>query len=99
MAIGLAGCTRVRSDSIEVRSDTRRALNFGFGAKLCIHPRQVAVVHEALAPSADELAWARRVIAADAAAAGAAVQLDGKMVDLPVVLQARRTVARLRGEQ
>lgn len=93
------GVTVAIGDDARLRADTRRALNFGFGAKLCIHPRQVAVVHEALAPSADELAWARRVIAADAAAAGAAVQLDGKMVDLPVVLQARRTVARLRDEQ
>lgn len=93
------GVTVAIGDDARLRADTRRALNFGFGAKLCIHPRQVAVVHEALAPSADELAWARRVIAADAAAAGAAVQLDGKMVDAPVVLQAKRTVARLRDEQ
>jgi citrate lyase subunit beta/citryl-CoA lyase len=54
----------------------------------------VAVVHEALAPTESELDWARRVIAADEAAAGAAVQLDGRMVDLPIVLQARRTLAR-----
>ncbi|GAA4336663.1 CoA ester lyase [Variovorax defluvii] len=78
-----------------LRADTQRALNLGFGAKLCIHPRQVAVVHEALSPSAEEIAWAERVLAADAASGGAAVQLDGKMVDLPVVLQARRTMARL----
>jgi citrate lyase subunit beta/citryl-CoA lyase len=90
------GVTAAIGDDARLRADTRRALNFGFGGKLCIHPRQVAVVHDALAPSAEELAWARRVIAADAAAAGAAVQLDGKMVDLPVVLQARRAIARLR---
>jgi citrate lyase subunit beta/citryl-CoA lyase len=41
-----------------------------------------------------ELDWARRVIVADEAAAGAAVQLDGRMVDLPVVLHARRALAR-----
>ena len=92
------GVTTAIDDDDRLRRDTRRALNFGFGAKLCIHPRQVAVVHEALAPAADEIDWARRVIAADAAAAGAAVQLDGRMVDLPVVLQARRTLARLRGQ-
>lgn len=92
------GVTTAIDDDERLRRDTRRALNFGFGAKLCIHPRQVAVVHAALAPAADELEWARRVIAADAAAAGAAVQLDGKMVDLPVVLQARRILARLRSQ-
>jgi citrate lyase subunit beta/citryl-CoA lyase len=92
------GVTTAIDDDDRLRRDTRRALNFGFGAKLCIHPRQVAVVHDALAPEVDEIDWARRVLAADAAAAGAAVQLDGKMVDLPVVLQARRVLARLRDQ-
>ncbi len=45
-------------------------------------------------PAAAEVAWARRVIAADAAAGGAAVQVDGRMIDAPVVLQARRLLAR-----
>ncbi|HET9471182.1 MAG TPA: CoA ester lyase, partial [Usitatibacter sp.] len=69
---------------------------FGFGGKLCIHPRQVPVAHEAFAPDAAELAWARRVVDADAAAGGRAVQLDGRMVDLPVVSLARLTLARAR---
>jgi citrate lyase subunit beta/citryl-CoA lyase len=54
----------------------------------------VQVIHEACAPTEDELHWARRVLEADEAAGGAAVQVDGRLVDLPVVLQARRTVAR-----
>jgi len=53
----------------------------------------VAAVHAALPPTDAELEWARRVLAADAASGGAAVQLDGRMVDTPVVLQARRTLA------
>lgn len=80
-----------------LRNDTRRALRLGFGGKLCIHPNQIAVVHEAMSPSAAEVEWAERVLAADAASSGAAVQLDGRMVDLPVVLQARRTLARAGG--
>ncbi|SDH83376.1 CoA ester lyase [Variovorax sp. OV700] len=80
-----------------LRGDTRRALRLGFGGKLCIHPHQIAVVHESMSPSAAEVAWAERVLAADAASGGAAVQLDGRMVDLPVVLQARRTLARVGG--
>jgi citrate lyase subunit beta/citryl-CoA lyase len=93
-APALDGVTVQTGDDIRLQADTRRALRFGFGGKLCIHPRQVAVVHDTLAPSAQELDWARRVLAADAASAGAAVQLDGRMVDLPVVLQARATLAR-----
>ncbi|WP_284617177.1 HpcH/HpaI aldolase/citrate lyase family protein [Aquabacterium humicola] len=96
LAPAIDGVTAAFDDDARLRADTQRALRFGFGAKLCIHPRQVAVVHDALAPSADERAWAERVLAADAASGGAAVQLDGRMVDLPVVLQARRTLARSR---
>ena len=94
LASAIDGVTVQTTDELRLREDTLRACRFGFGAKLCIHPRQVAVVHEALAPTESELDWARRVIAADQAAAGAAVQLDGRMVDLPVVLQARRALAR-----
>ena len=95
LAPAVDGVTVAITDDERLRQDTRRALRFGFGGKLCIHPRQVAVVHEVLAPSADEVAWARRVVAADAASGGAAVQIDGRMVDLPVVLQARRLLARV----
>ncbi|HMO47952.1 MAG TPA: CoA ester lyase [Rubrivivax sp.] len=97
LAPAVDGVTAAVDDAEALRRDTQRALRFGFGGKLCIHPRQVAVVHEAMAPSAAEIDWARRVIAADAAAGGAAVQLDGRMVDAPVVLQARRTLARAGG--
>jgi citrate lyase subunit beta / citryl-CoA lyase len=94
LAPAIDGVTAAFDDDARLRADTRRALAFGFGAKLCIHPRQVAVVHAALAPTAEELAWARRVVEADHAAGGAAVQLDGRMVDRPVVEQARRVLAR-----
>jgi len=97
LAPAVDGVTVAIDDDQRLRDDVRRALRFGFGGKLCIHPRQVAVVHDALLPSAAELDWAQRVLAADAASGGAAVQLDGRMVDLPVVLQARRTLARARG--
>ncbi|MEJ8827362.1 CoA ester lyase [Variovorax humicola] len=94
LAPAVDGVTVQIGDETRLRNDTHRALRFGFGGKLCIHPRQVAVIHQALLPTEQELDWAKRVIAADAQAAGAAVQLDGRMVDLPVVLQARRTLAR-----
>ncbi|WP_256353900.1 CoA ester lyase [Variovorax sp. dw_308] len=94
LAPAIDGVTVQIDDELRLRADARRALRYGFGGKLCIHPRQVAVLHEALVPTGQELEWARRVIAADAAAEGAAVQLDGRMVDLPVVLQAHRTMAR-----
>lgn len=96
LAPAIDGVTVVLDDDARLSSDTKRAMNFGFGGKLCIHPRQVSAVHEAMAPGVAEVEWAQRVLAADRAAGGAAVQLDGKMVDLPVVLQARRLLDRRR---
>jgi citrate lyase subunit beta/citryl-CoA lyase len=63
----------------------------GFGAKLCIHPVQVAAVNAAFRPSAEEIEWARRIVAG--AGTGAAVSVDGAMVDRPVVERAERILA------
>lgn len=73
-----------------LREEALRARRFGFGAKLCIHPRQVADVNAAYRPTADEVAWAERVLAVAAQAHGAAVALDGKMVDRPVIQRAEQ---------
>lgn len=89
----VAGVTPQLDDESRLRADFAWAMRRGFGAKLCIHPKQVAVVHAALAPTDTQLDWARRVIAAEAASPGAA-RLDGRMVDRPVVLQAQRTLRR-----
>ena len=62
----------------------------GFGGRLCIHPAQIAAVHQAFRPSPEELAWARRVLDEAAATPDAAFKLDGQMVDAPVVERARR---------
>ncbi|WP_217477117.1 HpcH/HpaI aldolase/citrate lyase family protein [Stutzerimonas stutzeri] len=69
------------------------ARDMGFGGVLCIHPSQVAVVHETLMPSADELAWAQRVLAAGASGEGVFV-VDGQMIDAPVIGRARRLLQR-----
>jgi (S)-citramalyl-CoA lyase len=59
----------------------------GFAGMLCIHPRQVEVVHRALAPTLTQVDWARRVLAS--ADQPGAFQLDGQMVDAPVIQRAR----------
>ena len=89
----VAGVTPQIDDETRLLADLAWARRRGFGAKLCIHPRQVAPLHAALAPDAAALDWARHVLAAEAASPGAA-KLDGRMVDRPVVLQAERTLAR-----
>jgi citrate lyase subunit beta/citryl-CoA lyase len=80
-------CTAI-ADGAAVQADAQRARRLGFGAKLCIHPAQVAVVNLAFTPGEQELAWARRVVDAIRRSAGAAVAVDGKMVDKPVLLRA-----------
>ncbi|AJZ57068.1 hpcH/HpaI aldolase/citrate lyase family protein [Paraburkholderia fungorum] len=87
------GVTTSFEDVSQIRHDTEQAKRFGFRAKLCIHPKQIALVHDVFAPSAAELEWARRVIAGIDASAGGAVAIDGKMVDAPVILKAREILA------
>ncbi|MBA4177272.1 MAG: CoA ester lyase [Leptothrix sp. (in: Bacteria)] len=97
IASPVAGVTAAIGDEVQLLADLARARLHGFGAKLCIHPLQVATVHDALAPGAAELEWAVRVLQAAAAAQAAgqgAVQLDGRMIDKPVIERARRTVGR-----
>jgi citrate lyase beta subunit len=69
----------------------------GFGAKACIHPTQLEVAHQVFSPSAEQLAWAHSVVAAgdrSFEAGEGAVNVDGEMVDLPVLTRARRLLAR-----
>ncbi|OUL99798.1 HpcH/HpaI aldolase/citrate lyase family protein [Variovorax sp. JS1663] len=86
------GVTVDTADGERLRQDARRARAFGFGAKLCIHPAQVAIVDEVFAPSAAEIEWARRVIEVARASGGQVASLDGKMVDLPVIRLAEQTL-------
>lgn len=81
-------------DADQVRTDLSHARALGFGAKMCIHPTQVAVVREAFQPDPQSLAWAERVVQQWQAGHGAgAIQVDGKMVDKPVLLRAERILA------
>jgi citrate lyase subunit beta / citryl-CoA lyase len=89
----IAGVTSDIADEAKLLADLAFARACGFGAKLCIHPRQVAALHLALAPRPEEIAWAQRVLDAADAAPGA-VQVDGQMVDRPVLLRAKSILER-----
>jgi citrate lyase subunit beta/citryl-CoA lyase len=74
-----------------------RAAALGFQGKMCIHPDQVGVTNAAFSPSEQQLAWAKRVVAAfdEAEAKGlASIQLDGQFIDYPIVQRARQVVGR-----
>lgn len=89
IAAPLDGVTVAFGDPARLAVDVARARRLGFGGKLCIHPAQLAGVRDGFRQSADEVAWAQRVLAAADAAGGAAVALDGGMVDRPVILRAQ----------
>lgn len=93
LAPPIDGVTVATGDEALLRRDTERSRRLGFGAKLCIHPQQVDTVHAAFTPTGAELAWATRVVAAMQASKGAAVAVDGRMVDRPVLLRAQRLLA------
>ncbi|ABM60493.1 HpcH/HpaI aldolase/citrate lyase family protein [Verminephrobacter eiseniae] len=94
LAPPIDGVTTARDDAAALTQDTARSRRFGFAAKLCIHPAQIAVVHAAFAPGARECDWARRVLAAAEAAGGGVCVVDGRMVDAPVIALARQTLRR-----
>lgn len=89
----IAGVTPALDDGARLLADWAFARSCGFGAKMCIHPSQVLGLHRAVQPSADELAWARRVVQAAQDSPGAA-SVDGRMVDKPVLLKAQALLAR-----
>jgi citrate lyase subunit beta/citryl-CoA lyase len=93
LAAPIDGVTTDTKDMARVQTDAARSLRFGFGAKLCIHPLQVAAVHSAFAPTAAQIDWAQRVLQAEATAGGGAFTVDGRMVDPPVLKLARQCLA------
>ncbi len=77
--------------------DAREAARDGFTGKAAIHPDQVPVINAAFTPDADEIAHAKKIIAAfDAAPGAGTVGLDGKMVDRPHLVTANLTLERAR---
>ncbi len=79
------------------RRMVRRSHQFGFMGASCIHPGQVPIVTEAYTPTADEVAYARRIIEEDrkqAAAGRGSFAIDGKMIDIPVIRRAATLLRR-----
>lgn len=75
-------------------ASTEAARRAGFLGRMAIHPDQVPVINRAFSPNAEDVAQAERVVAAFAAHPGAGVVgLDGKMLDMPHLKQARRTLS------
>jgi len=78
-----------------LRAEANDAKRMGYGGKIAIHPDQVAIIHEVFTPTAHEVDWAKRVVATFESNPGAGVlTLDGKMLDRPHLVLARRLLSR-----
>jgi citrate lyase subunit beta/citryl-CoA lyase len=81
-----------------LKQDSQTSRQRGFTGKMAIHPDQVATINAAFTPSGEELEWSKRVVATFESNPGmGTVGLDGKMLDMPHLKQARRVLAMARG--
>jgi citrate lyase subunit beta/citryl-CoA lyase len=97
LPLGFIGTVADYKDLDAFRATARRSRRIGFTGASVIHPSQIAILNEEFRPSADEVEKARKVVAAfEVAERGnaGAIEVDGKMVDIPIVERARQTLAR-----
>ena len=97
MPLGFIGTVADFSDWEKFRAMVRRSRRFGFDGAGCIHPGQVKIVNEEYSPRPEEVDFARRVItlnAEHAAQGRGSFQIDGKMIDIPIVERAQRLLRR-----
>jgi citrate lyase subunit beta/citryl-CoA lyase len=99
-AAGAAGAMPIETiftnfrDADAFEADCRRSRRDGFLGRLAIHPDQVAIINRAYAPTEAEIAFARRVVEAfEANPDAGAIGIDGKMLDFPHLIAARKTLA------
>jgi len=94
MAARLAGIPAFDMVTLDFGHDDRfigealEARALGYAGKLCIHPAQVALANEAFRPSAEEIDWALRLLAAFEEAGGMTIAFEGMMVDEVVAARA-----------
>jgi citrate lyase subunit beta/citryl-CoA lyase len=90
----LDGVTVALDDPAQLEADVDRARRLGFGGKICIHPKQVETVNRGFRPSQDEVTWAERVLQAAEGTTSGAINLDGELIDRPVIERAKAVLER-----
>ncbi len=99
MALGFIGTVADYTDIEGFRATVRRSRKFGFQAASVIHPSGVPILNEEFTPTAEEVAQAEKIISAyeEATKNGiGAIRVDGKMIDVPVAIRAKRLLNRYR---
>jgi citrate lyase subunit beta/citryl-CoA lyase len=97
MPLGFIGTVADFKDLDAFRATIRRSRRLGFMGASVIHPSQVQILNEEFRPTAEEVALARRIVEAydkSTAEGVGAIVVDGKMIDVPIVVRAQQTLAR-----
>lgn len=84
------------TDASSLREEARFAVQLGFDGKLAIHPDQVPVINDAFTPTPEDVEWAEQVIEARNRTEKAVFQVDGEMIDAPLIAQAEQILERAR---
>ena len=85
-------CLAFRDEGL-IGAEARVAKTLGFAGKAALHPAGIAAIHAAFAPTADEIAKAREIVAAYRASPNGLAKVDGKLVEKPVVRAMQRILA------
>ena len=96
LPLGFIGTVADYKDLDAFRETVRRSRRLGFRGASVIHPAQIPILNAEFAPPAEDVASARKIVAAydEAVAAGrGSISVDGKMIDVPVVLRAQEVLA------
>jgi len=97
MPIGFIGTVAGFGNWEQFRAMVRRSRRFGFDGAGCIHPGQVAIVNEEYSPSEEDVAYARKIVEVNAQTVQSgrgSFALDGKMIDIPIIVRAEKLIAR-----
>lgn len=87
------------TDLAGLRTDSERAVQFGYDGKMVIHPDQIDIVNEAFSPTQERIDWAERVISAARETDAGVFEVDGEMIDAPLIAQAERILERSDSER
>ena len=96
LPMGVIGTVATYQDVDGYREAVRKSRRFGFRGSACIHPAIVPMLNEGFSPTQEEIASAERMIVAfdKAKAEGrGSIEVDGKMIDIPIVERAERLLA------
>lgn len=89
LSIGLFQSTAAFGDLDALTAAAREARQHGFDGATCVHPTAVPILNLAFSPSTEEIEWATKVVAAAENSRSGALNIDGQMIDAPVIARAR----------